>query len=80
MGDAGDGRADRPHPRRPLPLAGDSAFVTLLAAGIAYVVSLRSVAWAGEWLGMSIPRDAEPVLVVLLLGVVTDYAASSCTG
>ena len=48
--------------------------VTLLAAGIAYVVSLRSVAWLGEWLGVTIPRDAEPVLVVLLLGVVTDYA------
>lgn len=48
--------------------------VTLLAAGIAYVVSLRSVAWLGQWLGVTIPRDAEPVLVVLLLGVVTDYA------
>ncbi len=48
--------------------------VTLLAAGIAYVVSLRSVAWFGDWLGVTIPRDAEPVLIVLLLGVVTDYA------
>ena len=48
--------------------------VTLLSAGIAYVVSLRTVAFAGEWLGVSIPRDAEPVLIVLLLGVVTDYA------
>jgi RND superfamily putative drug exporter len=48
--------------------------VTLVAAGIAYVVSLRSVAWFGEWLGVTIPSDAEPVLVVLLLGVVTDYA------
>ena len=48
--------------------------VTLAAAGIAYVVSLRSVAWFGEWFGVTIPRDAEPVLVVLLLGVVTDYA------
>ena len=48
--------------------------VTLLAAGIAYVVSLRSVAWLGQWLDVTIPRDAEPVLVVLLLGVVTDYA------
>mgnify|MGYP000577801328 CR=1 FL=1 len=48
--------------------------VTLLAAGIAYLVSLRLVTWIGQWLGVSIPRDAEPVLVVLLLGVVTDYA------
>ena len=49
-------------------------FVTLLAAGVAYVVSLRSVAWLGQWLDIAIPRDAEPVLVVLLLGVITDYA------
>ena len=48
--------------------------VTLLAAGTAYLVALRSVAWIGQWLGVTIPRDAEPVLVVLLLGVVTDYA------
>jgi RND superfamily putative drug exporter len=48
--------------------------VTLLAAGVAYVVSLRSVAWLGQRLDVAIPRDAEPVLVVLLLGVITDYA------
>jgi RND superfamily putative drug exporter len=48
--------------------------VTLLAAGVAYVVSLRAVGFVGEWLDISIPRDTEPVLVVLLLGVVTDYA------
>ena len=49
--------------------------VTLLSAGIAYLVSLRGRSpLVGEWLGVSIPRDAEPVLVVLLLGVVTDYA------
>jgi RND superfamily putative drug exporter len=48
--------------------------ITLLAAGVAYVVSLRTVALIGQQLDVSIPRDAEPVLVVLLLGVVTDYA------
>ncbi|MGE5689980.1 MAG: MMPL family transporter [Pseudomonadota bacterium] len=48
--------------------------VTLLAAGTAYLVSLRTVGVIGEKLGATIPRDAEPVLVVLLLGVVTDYA------
>ena len=48
--------------------------VTLFAAGVAYVVSLRTTGVIGERLGVSIPRDAEPVLVVLLLGVVTDYA------
>jgi len=48
--------------------------VTLFSAGVAYVVSLRTVGVIGERLDISIPRDAEPVLVVLLLGVVTDYA------
>jgi putative drug exporter of the RND superfamily len=48
--------------------------VTLFAAGIAYVVSLRTVGLIGDHLDVSVPRDAEPVLVVLLLGVVTDYA------
>lgn len=48
--------------------------VTLVAAGIGYVVSLRTVAWVGQWLDVTVPRDAEPILVVLLLGVVTDYA------
>ncbi|HET9674942.1 MAG TPA: MMPL family transporter [Gaiellaceae bacterium] len=48
--------------------------VTLFAAGVSYVVSLRTVGVIGSHLDVSIPRDAEPVLVVLLLGVVTDYA------
>ena len=48
--------------------------VTLLAAGVAYLVAMRTVAFVGEWLDVSIPREAEPILIVLLLGVVTDYA------
>ena len=48
--------------------------VTLIAAGAAYLVSLRTAALVGREFDVSIPRDAEPVLVVLLLGVVTDYA------
>ena len=48
--------------------------VTLMAAGVAYLVSMRSVAFIGDRLDVTIPREAEPILVVLLLGVVTDYA------
>ena len=48
--------------------------VTLVAAATAYLVSLRTVGVVGKELGVTIPRDAEPILVVLLLGVVTDYA------
>ena len=48
--------------------------VTLLSAGVAYLVAMRTVAFIGSWLDVSIPREAEPILIVLLLGVVTDYA------
>ena len=60
-------------PARLARLRGLVISVTLLAAGIAYIVALRSVAWFGQWLGVTIPRDAEPILVVLLLGVVTAF-------
>jgi putative drug exporter of the RND superfamily len=54
--------------------------VALAAAGIGYVVSLRTVGWFGQRFDISIPRDAEPVLVVLLLGMVTDYAVFFLSG
>ena len=41
---------------------------------IAYGLTVRVLGWAGEQAGLSIPREVEPVLVVLLLGLVTDYA------
>lgn len=46
---------------------------TLLCAGVAYLVASRVVAWAGQRAGLTLPPDLEPVLVVLLLGVTTDY-------
>jgi putative drug exporter of the RND superfamily len=48
--------------------------VALAAAGIAYLVSKHVVAWVGPHLGFAVPRDAEPVMVALVLGIVTDYA------
>jgi RND superfamily putative drug exporter len=53
---------------------------TLFTAGIAYVIAIRAVAWAGQRLNISVPADLEPVIVVLLLGVVTDYAVFFLTG
>lgn len=47
---------------------------TLGAAGLAYVISIRSVTWIGEKIGITVPQDLEPVIVVLLLGIVTDYS------
>ena len=48
--------------------------MTLAAAGIAYGIALRVLGWAGETADVAIPREVEPVLVVLILGLVTDYA------
>lgn len=48
--------------------------VTLAAAGIAYAVAVRVLGWSGSRLGITVPGEVEPVLVVLLLGLVTDYS------
>ena len=46
----------------------------LACAGTAYVLAVRIVAWAAQRMGIVLPPDLDPVLVVLLLGVTTDYA------
>jgi RND superfamily putative drug exporter len=54
--------------------------VTLATAGIAYVVALRAVAFYTTHIGSSLPHEIEPLVVVLLLGVVTDYSVFFMTG
>lgn len=53
---------------------------TLFTAGIAYVVTVHVTAWGGEQFGISVPTELEPFIVVLLLGVVTDYSVFFLTG
>jgi RND superfamily putative drug exporter len=48
--------------------------VVLAAAGVAYLVSVRVVGWVGSVTDVTVPSEVEPVLVVLLLGIVTDYS------
>ena len=48
--------------------------VCLVAAGVAYLVSVRAVAWLGGLIGVAVPSELEPLMVALLLGIVTDYA------
>jgi RND superfamily putative drug exporter len=48
--------------------------VTLAAAAISYLLSIRLLAWALTRLGGGIPEELEPLMVVLLLGIVTDYS------
>ena len=46
----------------------------LTCAGAAYVLAVRVVVWLAARMGVTLPPDLDPVLVVLLLGVTTDYA------
>jgi RND superfamily putative drug exporter len=48
--------------------------VALVSAGLAYLVALRAIGWVGGTMDIAIPQDVEPLVVVLLLGIVTDYA------
>lgn len=48
--------------------------ITLAAAGVSFVIATRVVAWMAAATGIALPGELEPVLVVLLLGIVTDYS------
>ena len=47
--------------------------ITLFTAAIAYLLATRVLAWSSERAGVTAPSEIEPVMVVLLLGLVTDY-------
>jgi RND superfamily putative drug exporter len=48
--------------------------VTLAAIAVAYLLTVRLVAWLGQRLGVAVPSEVQPVIVVLIFGLVTDYA------
>jgi RND superfamily putative drug exporter len=52
----------------------------LVCAGAAYLLAIRIVAWGAQRTGVPVPQDADPVLVVLLLGVTTDYCVFLLAG
>jgi putative drug exporter of the RND superfamily len=54
--------------------------VTLAAAGVSYLISVRLLTWLSDWMGTEIPREVQPVLVALLLGLTTDYAVFFLSG
>jgi putative drug exporter of the RND superfamily len=54
--------------------------VTLAAAGLSYLVSVRLLTSVSDRLGVAIPQEVEPVLVALLLGLTTDYAVFFLSG
>jgi RND superfamily putative drug exporter len=54
--------------------------MALACAGTAYVLAVRIVAWGARQAGITLPPDGGPVLVVLLLGVTTDYCVFFLAG
>jgi RND superfamily putative drug exporter len=56
------------------------ALLVLCAGGLSYLVDIRLLGWISERAGISIPSEIEPLLVVLLLGITTDYAIFYLSG
>ena len=54
--------------------------VTLAAAGLSFLISVRVLTWTADRMGTEVPREVEPVLVALLLGLTTDYAVFFLSG
>ncbi|HEY6962206.1 MAG TPA: MMPL family transporter [Gaiellaceae bacterium] len=48
--------------------------LVLGTAGIAYTIAVHVLAWLGAERHQQVPKEVEPILVALLLGLVTDYA------
>jgi RND superfamily putative drug exporter len=59
----------------PLP-----ALLVLCAGGLSFLVDVRLLGWISERTGISVPSEIEPLLVVLLLGISTDYAIFYLSG
>jgi RND superfamily putative drug exporter len=54
--------------------------VVLGAAALSYLISVRVLTWTADQMGTEVPREVEPVLVALLLGLTTDYAVFYLSG
>jgi putative drug exporter of the RND superfamily len=54
--------------------------ITLLSAGIGYLVADRLLGLVGEATGLSAPSQLRPVVVALILGITTDYSVFFLSG
>jgi RND superfamily putative drug exporter len=54
--------------------------VVLGSAGVSYLISIRVLTLVADRMGIEVPREIEPVLVALLLGLTTDYAVFFLSG
>ncbi len=61
-------------------LSPGAPLATLACAGTAYLLAIRIVGWVMQQMHVTLPPDVEPVLIVLLLGVTTDYSVFFMSG
>jgi RND superfamily putative drug exporter len=54
--------------------------VALATAGITFLLAVRILPWAGERAHVTVPKEVQPIIVVLLLGLVTDYTIFFLSG
>jgi RND superfamily putative drug exporter len=54
--------------------------ITLAAAGLAYVIAIHVMSYLAGEFGLHVQDEAEPIVVVLLLAVVTDYSVFLLSG
>ena len=54
--------------------------VTLAAAGLAYLIAIHTMSYLAARLGVHVQHEVEPIVVVLLLAVVTDYSVFFLSG
>jgi RND superfamily putative drug exporter len=56
------------------------ALVTFASAGVAYVIAVRLLTVAADALKVDVPRELEPLLIALILGLTTDYTVFFFSG
>jgi len=54
--------------------------VVLGAAGVAYLIAVHVMAYLAARFGLSVQHEVEPIVVVLLLAIVTDYSVFLLSG
>ena len=54
--------------------------IALAAAGLAYLIAIHVMAYLADVSGLHVEQEVEPIVVVLLLGVVTDYSVFFLSG
>ena len=54
--------------------------VPLAGAAVAYLVTSHVLGWGAQMLRLQVPSQLAPIMIVLILGVVTDYSVFTLTG